>query len=184
MTAAQVAAVQHIHIFAKRARLTAKDAGQYISHSAFAELGHMREISGRRVGEGKDANQSVAPHPKTMTITVRECDWTFRQKTLFTLDNMMRNEHWENVLGGLKELRMELEVLYVDKEVLVPIIDKLKVFRFDIGGGEVLVAEKTVDEHRWVGPIKRRPHIAVKAKWEQTEFFVARIVWKVRSVWG
>ena len=49
MTSAQLAAVQDIHIIAKRSSLSAEDPGRYISYNPFAELGHLR---GKRERKG------------------------------------------------------------------------------------------------------------------------------------
>ena len=95
---------------------------------------------------------------------------------------MLGNRHWENVLGGLKELRVELEIEDKEKEVLVPLINKLKDFDFDIGGGESLIAEENVKENWWMGPIKRHLDYPLEDKWEETQYYVAAVVWKLRSV--
>lgn len=69
MTSAQLAAVQHIHIFAKRSCITAEDPGRYISYSAFAELGCLR---GKKIGERRDTCGIGGPYPKKMKITIRK----------------------------------------------------------------------------------------------------------------
>ena len=70
---------------------------------------------------------------------------------------------------------MELETEKKEKDSMVPIINKLKEFEFDIGGGESLVAENTVKEEVWMGPLN-------EDKREESELYVATIVWKMRSV--
>ncbi|KAF6238062.1 hypothetical protein HO173_003696 [Letharia columbiana] len=182
MTSAQLAAVQHIHIFANRSRLTAEDPGRYISHSAFAELGCLRGKKEKEAGEGEGTCGIGGPYPKMMTITIRDCDWKFRNHTQFDLDNMLGNRHWENVLGELKELRMELEIENRQKEALMPVINKLKGFEFDIGGGESLVAEENVKENSWMGPIQYPRDYAPGDMCEERTYYVATLVWKVRSV--
>ena len=122
------------------------------------------------------------PYPKTVTITIRNGDWALRNEPRFDLDNMLRNRHWENVLGGLKKLRIELEVEDMNKESLVPVISKLKESTFNIGGGEWLVAEEIVKENGWTGPIKRRLACPQEDEWEETRYYVATLVWKVRSI--
>lgn len=180
MTSAQLTAVQHIHIFANRSRLRAEDTGRYINYSPFAELGCLRVTKEKKAGEGGYTCGIGGPYPKTITITIRNCDWSVRNYTHFDLEaNMLRNRHWENVLGGLKELRMELEVEDKEKEVLLPVINKLKEYQFNIGGEELLIAEEKVKENKWMGPIKR-PSL-LKDKWEETEYYVATVVWKLRS---
>ena len=182
MTPAQLAAVQHIHIFANRSRLAAADPGRYISYGAFAELGCLRGKREKQTDDGQGTCGIGGPYPKTMTITIRNCDWKFRNHTQFDLDNMLRNRHWENVLGGLKELTFELEIEDKQKEVLLPVIRELKEFDFDIGGGELLVADKSVKENVWTGPIERHLDYPQKDKWESTEYFIATVVWKLRTV--
>lgn len=181
MTSAQLAAVQHMHIFAGRSRLTARDPGQYISHSAFAELGFLRGKRGERVNKKETICGIGAPYPKTMTITIRFCECSWQNRPRFDLDNMLRNRHWENVFGGLKELRIELEIEDAYRENLVSVIDKLKVSEFDVGGGEWLVAEEYVKESGWTGPIQRPVPCPQEDKWEETRYYVATMVWKMRS---
>ena len=136
------------------------------------------------MADGRVVTDGIAgPYPRTMTITIRNCDWRFCNPTVFNLDNMLGNRHWETVLGGLKELRMELEIEDKEKGVLVPVINKLKEFEFDIGRGELLVAEENVKESGWMGPIDRSlGHTLEGPKWEETKYYVATLVWKMRSV--
>ena len=183
MSPAQLAAVQHIHIFANRTRLTAKDPGQYISYSAFAELGSLRGKKGRVARGERGACGIGGPYPRTMTITISKVDWNFRNHFQVDLEKFLRNKHWENVLGELKELRMELEVEDEEKEVLVPIINKLKNFEFNIGGGGSLVAGKEVKESVWKGGLIERPLGGPQPfTWRETKFHVVTVVWRVRSV--
>ena len=79
----------------------------------------------------------------------------------------------------LKELRMELEIYGKQKEVLVPAINKLKEFEFKIGGGESLVAEEMVTENGWMGPIEEYPQ---KKTWEEPDYYVAPLAWKMSPV--
>ncbi len=103
MTSTQLAAVQHIQIFANRFRLTAQDPGRYISYSAFAELSCLRGEKEKKA-DGRAGTYGIGgPYPRTVTITIRNCDWTFRNTTLFNLDNILGNRHWETVLGGVED---------------------------------------------------------------------------------
>ncbi len=77
---------------------------------------------------------------------------------------------------------MELEIEDKEKGVLVPVINKLKEFQFDIGRGELLVAEENVKESGWMGLIKRRLGYPQEGKLEETKYYVATLVWKMRSV--
>lgn len=73
MTDEQLAAVQHIHIFAEPNRLTSKDPGTYLSHTTFAELGYLRDGSG--LGCQKAClRRRKGPFPKRFTITLRYMD--------------------------------------------------------------------------------------------------------------
>ena len=116
-----------------------------------------------------------------MMITIRNCDWNIHNHIQCDLDNMLRTGHWKNVLGGLKELKIELEIEDERKEILVPVINKLKVFEFEIGEGEWLVAEEHVKEIGWTGPIRRLLAYPQEDKWEDTKYYVATVVWKKRS---
>ena len=122
------------------------------------------------------------PYPKTMTITIRKGDWGFRNQPRFDLDNMLSNRHWESVFGGLKELRIELEVEDKNKKCLLPVINKLKVSEFDIGKGEWLIPEEIVWENGWTGPIQRHLISPPEDKWEETRYYVATLVWKMRPI--
>ena len=142
----------------------------------------MRGKEGEK-GSKKDGIRGIGgPYPKTMTITIRKGDWDFRNEPLFNLHNMLRNRHWENVLGGLKKLRIELEVEDTNKESLVPVINKLKESAFNIGDGEWLVAEENVKESGWTGPVKRHLAYPQEDEWEETRYYVATLVWKMRSI--
>ena len=186
MTSIQLAAVQQIHIFAHRYRLIAQDPGRYLSFGAFAELGSLRGEKGAKTGDREGTCGIGGPYPKTMTITIRNCDWRFcneagsarsarSDRSDFHLRTMLENRHWESVFGGLKELRIELEIYNQEREVLVPTINMLKEFDFDIGGGESLVAEETVEENVWMAP-------NIENKGEEMEHYVAALLWKVKSV--
>ena len=187
MTDEQLAAVQHIHIFADYNRLNSKDPGTYLSHTAFAELGYLRDGSGP--GRLKACpRRRKGPFPKRFTITLRHMDWKISRfdprldpetRPYLCLENMLRNEHWENVFGGLKVLRMELEVEEVRKEDLVPLVKRLREYVFDIGKGEVLVAEEHVQESTWEGG---RQELSMESKWVDATFYVVAIVWKVRKM--
>lgn len=133
----------------------------------------MRGKKEKRIGERRDICGIGGRYHKKMKITIRNGDWTFCKYTKFNLDNMSGNRHWEHVLGRSKELRMGLEIRGKQKEVLVPIINKLKKFEFNIGGGESLVAEEKATENGWMGPIEEYPQ---KETWEGPEYYVATVV--------
>ena len=174
MTSAQVAAVQHVHIFTHSSRLRSRDPGQYMSYSALAELGFLRRNKGEKNGARGAPLGIGGPYPKKMTFTIRCRDWRVDLA-------MLNNRHWENVFGGLKELTMELVVGEEHKEMLMPTVDKLKAFRFDIGENKSLVAE-TVKEDWWIGPVQGNSMGFGKGEGGQTKLYVATIVWKTRSV--
>ena len=95
---------------------------------------------------------------------------------------MLGNRHWGNVLGELKELRIEMETEKIEKDKLIPLINYLRKFEFDIGQGVSLIAEENLHERSWMGPIKRRLLYPQEDKWEETRFHVVMVVWRVRSV--
>ena len=179
MTSEQLAAVQHLHIFAERSRLSAADHGQYISYSAFAELGYLREKRNDNP-ERKESSWGLGgPYPQTLTITIRHMDWVYPRGTHeMHLESMLQNEHWENVFGGLKTLKMELEKWEAEKASLEPIVQRLQDFVFDIGNGEVLVAEEDARESTWTGPLYYRDG---DLKWKDVNFSVFTITWRVQS---
>ena len=142
----------------------------------------MRGKKGERGSKREGIRGIGGPYFKTMRITIRKGDWDCRNEPRFDLDNMLRNRHWENVLGGVKKLTIELEAEAMNKESLVPVINKLKMSEFNIGGGQWLVAKESVKENGWTGPIKRRLAYQQEDKWEETRYYVATLVWKMRSI--
>jgi len=74
---------------------------------------------------------------------------------------MLDNRRWENVFGGLKALRIELEVKMKDRRDLKSVIKRLVDFEIDVGNGKVLVREGDVRE-----------------RYEDTDFRIATIVWR------
>ena len=177
MTSVQLAAVQQVHVFAHRCRLQAEDPGRYFSYGALAELGSLRSEKGVKTDGWDDRRGMGGPYPKRMTITIRDCDWRFHHefRSEFHLGYMLGNRHWESVFGELKELRIELEIYNQEREMLVPAINMLKEFDFDIGGGESLVAEEIVEENVWMAP-------KFDENGKEMEHYVAALVWKVKSV--
>ena len=181
MTDEQLAAVQHVQIFGQSAFLGSQDPGQYINEGIFAELGVMRggpsRNQSRRIS-GDVLKRARNWGPQTISITIRHMDWNHY---FIDLSHMLRNRHWENVLGELKVLRIELEVPGDQRNLLTPVIKSLTDFSFDIGNGEELVAEQEVQESTWIGPWRDTCGLWPEPMWSDKEFFVATITWKVRS---
>lgn len=180
MTPEQLAAVQHLHIFAPRTTLFARDPGEFVTNGCFAELGIMR-----RERKSKKFHRSIqtsprrlgGPFPQSITITLRQMN---NNITLVDLGRMLTNKHWRGVFGGLNTLRMELEVRKAEREKLEPVVASLLGFTFDIGDGEVLVAEETVQERSWTGLTSCGS--GTDMIWKNTEFIVATVVWRMKSV--
>ena len=182
LTDEQLAAVQHLRVFASPFRLIAEDPGRYASQTAFAELGCMRYGSGFGRSDPSFSCRK-GPFPRTLTITIRHVDWKawgvgYRISPHFSLECMLGNHHWENIFGGLKVLRMELETEEVEKEQLIPLVKRLQEYDFDIGNGELLIAEQDVQEWTWKGMVKRGPF---DPKWDEKTFYVVAIVWRVKK---
>ena len=157
----------------------------------FAELGLMRSgrtSSGRRLKGGL--------FPETLTITI-PCEYwgepwdtsdeenlTFYQKVTTwgepwfisrDVDLLFRNRAWENALGGLKMLVMEVETVKDQRERMDPFIKQLTNYTFDIGGGGQLVADQRVQE------IIRLEKVPYSAPPEDVEICTVSIIWRMRS---
>ena len=180
MTSAQIANIQHLQVFAGPRALKSADRGKYIPKGVFAEIGSMR--SGR-FSTGQRFKGLVCP--KTITLTIRRLDWQDWDRSCdknfsYSLHGMLQNKHWANVFGGLKTLKMELEVEEKEKERLGPVVKALSNFIFEIGNGERLVAEQKIGEYTWTGPIM--VNNSAWLGWQDTTIYVASIIWRSRSV--
>ncbi|KAL9637262.1 MAG: hypothetical protein Q9164_002307 [Protoblastenia rupestris] len=190
LTAAQLVAVQSVHIFAHRDQLRARDPGTYFSNTAFADYGCLRHTKGaitqRGVHRGSVAAGIDGPYPKALTITIRHVDWftgPYQVWDSLGLEHMLANKHWENIFGGLECLSMELEVEEKKRERLEPLLLRLKNFVFDIGHDQGLVAEHAVKERQWRGRIRRMPQVPGDDHiWEETVFNIVTITWRSRSL--
>ena len=182
MTPEQLAAVQHIHIFAADSlSLDTRDPGQYLSHSFFAELGCMRSGTGSSRRNNVLPWQIVELRPRNMTITFRGDGWDYWVgwgRNDCNLNKFLQNKHWENVLGGLKMLRMEVEVPDPKREGSGSVVETLTNFNFNIGKGEILVPEKDLEESRWTRR-STSPQIMY-----DSEFYLATVIWRVEKVGG
>lgn len=169
MTPAQLAAVRHLHIFSASHRLYSKEGGSYKSHNRLPELGYLRDSPSNLVPPGL-----CGPYPRILTITLRHTDPGLN----YSLEYSPRKKQWENVFGGVKVLRIELEVCDADKELLKPTVQRLKNFAWDFGNGKVLIAEEKVHENTWTHPVDRGTLDMPEC--EEYRFYVAMIVWKAR----
>lgn len=184
MTSAQLAAVQKVHIFADRELLTAMDPGTYRSDTAWAELGFLR------CGEGEGSRPRPAtllpeitwnlsgPFPQEFTITIGWNDWGMPGEQDFGLGNMLQNLHWQNVLGGVKVFKIELEKVAAEKAPLEFHIKQLLCTDFDIGNGEVLVPEVCAYHTTWTGERDYGPEPGYP-DWRETEFYVISVTWRM-----
>ena len=136
----------------------------------------------KRAGKSGDPYRYKGPYPKTMMITTRHCDWTWRSNNLLDIGSMILNEHLKIVLGGFNEPRIEMDAQDGIKEVLLPVINKLKDFGCGVGEGEVLIPEENVQEKRWVGPLKCHSDNLPGYAWTETEYYAATVVWKTGPI--
>jgi hypothetical protein len=109
LTSEQLAAVQHIHIVAKPKYQNPEGPKVRSNQTLFLELDHLRH------GFHPERGGRNGPFPKTFTITISHTDWKrsriYRKDCpKLCLNHMLDYEHWDKVFGGLKVLRMELEV--------------------------------------------------------------------------
>ncbi len=181
----QLAAVHHVQVFGEVSLLLAQEAegqAQFVTHGILAELCMLR---GRCSPEWKFDNSMWRDGrwcPRMITITVRQMDWRNEWEYEHSgLDYMLQARHWEVVFGGLKVLKMELEVPKRKKAWVGTVVEKLVDFRFDIGDGEELVAEQKLEESTWTGPIDMNCFDG-HTTWGDLEFLVVTVVWKVRQV--
>lgn len=92
---------------------------------------------------------------------------------------LLTNECWENVLGGVRMLTIELENGGWDKEYWKAVVESLLSFEFEIGDEEVLVPQREVEERTWMGSINRGGD--GEPRWEDKKVYVVTMVWKVRQ---
>ncbi len=180
MTSAQLAAVQHIHLYIDSSHFVAMAHCRWPdTHSAFAELARLR---GKKWGneEGKVICGIGGPYPQTMTITIRNCEKIIRDGARYDLQIMGRR-HPANLLGGLKELKMEFEIDNKEKEeeALLPLVKQLKTLEWSDRKHKSLIAEN-VKEHWWIESIKR-PLGSNTTMGNEKKHYVATIIWKLRS---
>ena len=198
-TSAQLAAVRHVHVYVDAAQLRARQSGTYSIYSFFAEWAYLRTSPRNKVQRyglygplDTPKPQLAGPHPKTLTITVRHTGWKSEIEDgnyNELLTNICGNQYWGNIFWGLRELKMELEVGYHNKEELRPVLEQLRGFIWDIGSGERLVADGQIKERTWVYPEDLQlSEDSVEQQdrddgyREETEFWVGSIVWKVQAL--
>ena len=197
-TLAQLATVQHVHVYVGAAQLRARESGTYSIDSFFAEWAYMRASPRNDVLRyglygplDTPKPQLAGPHPKTLTITVRHTGWKSEIEDgnyHDLLDSICGNRYWGNVFWGLRKLKMELEVEYQDKEELGPVLEQLHGFMWDIGSGERLVADGQIKERTWMFPEDLHPSEDSGDEKEresdyreEKEFWVGSIEWKVQA---
>jgi len=181
MTPEQLAAVQHVQIFAHRHLLCARDPGTYPNESVWAELGFLRNGGGEGYRSRPHGHpwDMLGPFYKSLTITVGWNDWGPPGVERYGLDMMLLNLHWQNVLGGVKLFKVELEKVAAEKAPLEWHIKRLLCTDFDIGNGEVLVPERCAWSHSWTG---QKDHGRRGAPdWKETEFCVQSVTWHVKK---
>ena len=109
LTSEQLPAVQHIHIVAKPKYQRAEGPKVRSHQTLFLELDRLR------YGFHPERGARNGPFPKRFTITISHTQW--KRSRIYRndcpklcLNHMLDYEHWDKVFGGLKVLRMELEV--------------------------------------------------------------------------
>ena len=179
MTDEQLAAVNHVQMYAPPRCLMAMDPGRYRSDGLLLEYAYLRNSRAPDVRVRKGYLRRKGPFPRTMTITLRCSDWgEYSNSQDADLECMLDNRHWESLFGGVRTLRMELEVEEKKKAFLTALIQRLKGYVFDIGNGEELVAEADVRESTWAGLYDKGPEEGSV----RTTFYVATVTWKMRKL--
>jgi hypothetical protein len=181
LTPEQLAAVQHVHIFTDVSLLSAYDPGTYRSETAWAELGFLRWGGGEgyRPQAADRQYHMKGPFPTFFTITVCFNDWGLAGYPYVGLEDMLRNLHWENVLGGVKVFKIELEKFAADKASLDLEIKRLLRTDFYIGNGEVLVPDCGASSYKWTSEMDQGPY--GRPDWKDTDFFGMSVTWRVRK---
>ena len=183
-TSEQLAAVQHVHIFADCSQLGALHLAKFFDCYIFAELSDTRK--GRSYKSERRPYMCVGlhgPYPQTLTITVRDIHRAPFWADINNLETekMLDSEDCENVFRGLKILRIELEAIVAEKASLDPMVQRLNTYTFDIGNGEELVAEQNVSESTWKNPFNRGTGHS-QSELEDTDFYVVTTTWKAQAV--
>ena len=146
MTTQQLAAVKNMQLFIGYDHFNAINPGWFLDSTCFADLGFVRGT--RRLNR---TDILGGPYPQSLTLTVSYLDLYIAGLPI-DFEQFLRNERWECVFGGLKRLKMELEVPVCRKERLIgsKVLERLRDYVFDIGKGQVLQTNgNQLDERYW-----------------------------------
>lgn len=132
------------------------------------------------------------PFPEEMRITIPhqgwKAIWFSRGHQRYELDHMMHGRCWRDVLGGVKILKMDLEIDEPDKELIVPLVEKLQGFVFDLGNGEELgvedVKERGFEGEKVVSQMIDRGGdscLRDRESYVRTSFHVFELTWRIRN---
>ena len=175
MTPQQLAAVKNMQLFVEQDHFNAMNPGWFPDSSCFADLGFVR---GARRRNRRDI--LGGPYPWSLTLTVSQ---NYLAELPMDFEQFLRNEQWESVFGGLKLLKLELEVPFCRKEILIEsrVLERLRDYVFDIGNGQILQTKgNQLDEKSW----KR---LCLESdQWDcpgcmRCHFWVVGITWHVRD---
>ena len=153
----QLAAVRHLHIYAERTQLLARDPGMYHDHTAWAELALLRMLPNEAAKTRMPARMAArvskrslcGPRPRELTITIRHHQWWgsgLQGQETVVLD-FQGNREWRNVLDGVEVLRLQMEVRQRDVAATRAMAERLRDWTWRIDHERQLIchgADKTI----------------------------------------
>ena len=177
MAPQQLAAVKKMQLFVGYDQFNAMDPGWFLASTCFADLGFVR---GTRRLNRKDI--LGGPYPRSLTLTISQLD-SCAGEIPIDFEEFLRNERWENVFGGLRLLKLELEVAVCQKERFIEsgVLERLRDYVFDIGNGQILQTNgNQLYERCW----KRQCDHHVETRQQGCivcDFWLVGITWQVRD---
>ena len=156
MTPKQLEAVKTIQIVTSSQCLIAKDPDIHAVNGPLARLASLRyKYVGENIKSLRDLRCIDGPFPQELTLTLQHGGWRtwFTNRPSYDLAGWLENHHWRNVFGGLRKLRMELEIQEADRWRIDPLIERLKAYSFDIGDHQILRPQDSLSETVWTGKL-------------------------------
>ena len=194
LTPIQLAAVRDVHVLVYSGHLRSREGGTYLSDTFLAEWAYIRTPPShpgfqRQSDNIGPSHSSGGPRSQTMTITMILSSWQLFKANTRLVTSMLENEHWENVFGGLNELKMQLEIEWSERDKLQKIIARFKGVVWNIGRGQELAPTGTLKEDDWMGTKYQAVGGSFLPQEEgqpsplcSVRYWTGTLMWKVRAV--
>ncbi|KAL8786669.1 MAG: hypothetical protein Q9195_008123 [Heterodermia aff. obscurata] len=177
MAPQQLAAVKNMQLFVGYDHFNAMNPGWFLDSTCFADLGFVRGT--RRLNR---TDILGGPYPQNLTLTISQMDLCVAEIPI-NFEQFLRNERWECVFGGLKRLKLEMEIAVCRKERFIEsrVLDRLRGYVFDIGNGQILQAKgNQFDERSWKRPCDHYVE-SDQQGCMMCDFWLVGITWQVKD---